>query len=95
MEGTEKPPIKNGLMNFYVHKPYSFVYLKPSIYNSSNNRFLRGLIIGFSAYFNAPIFQEDFFSALQKCEAFFVSTAFELCVVDSTLQELQVKCSDP
>ncbi len=32
MEGTEKLSIKKGLMNFYVHKPLSFVYLNASIF---------------------------------------------------------------
>ncbi|GEM_PF-2563398 len=29
-------------MNFYVRKPFSFVYLKAFINNATNNRFLKG-----------------------------------------------------
>lgn len=59
-EGTEKLPIKKGLMIFYVLKPFSFVYLKPSIYNPSNNRFSRGITYVFRPFLMSQFFKRTF-----------------------------------
>jgi len=60
MEGTEKLFIKKGLMNFYVHEPFSFVYLEPSTYNSSNNRFSRSLTCVFYLFLMRYFFSGTF-----------------------------------
>ena len=56
-------------MNFYLHKPFCFKYLKFHLTSSHINDSQRAKFI-FSHLFDGEIFAKDFFSALDLARGF-------------------------